>query len=182
MITASHNPPTDNAVKVYWSTGGQLLPPHDENVIERVNQVKEIKRIPWTEGITSGQIVLCQEEIDAAFVTAVLRQSSPGPRNVKIIYSPLHGVGASAVCPVLKEAGFHDFEVFGPHAPPDPDFTNVPGHVANPENPAVFNAMIVRGRDIGADLILATDPDCDRLGLRCATDPYGRLRLGNPDR
>jgi phosphoglucomutase/phosphomannomutase len=171
MITASHNPPTDNAVKVYWSTGGQLLPPHDENVIDRVYKVTEIKRIPWAEGLASGQIVLCQEEVDAAFVAAVLRQSAPGPRDVKIIYSPLHGVGASAVCPVLQGAGFRDFEVFGPHASPDPDFTNVPGHVANPENPAVFDAMIARGNEIGADLILATDPDCDRLGCAARLTP-----------
>ena len=171
MITASHNPPTDNAVKVYWSTGGQLLPPHDENVIDRVYKVKEIKRIPWAEGLAAGQIVLCQEEVDAAFVAAVLRQSTPGPRDVKIIYSPLHGVGTSAVCPVLQGAGFRDFEVFGPHASPDPEFTNVPGHVANPENPAVFDAMIARGNEIGADLILATDPDCDRLGCAARFTP-----------
>jgi phosphoglucomutase/phosphomannomutase len=171
MITASHNPPTDNAVKVYWSTGGQLLPPHDENVIDRVYKVKEIKRISWAEGLASGRIVLCQEELDAAFVAAVLRQSTPGPRDVKIIYSPLHGVGTSAVCPVLEGAGFRDVEVFEPHASPDPDFTNVPGHMANPENPAVFDAMIARGSEIGADLIMATDPDCDRLGCAARLTP-----------
>ncbi len=179
MITASHNPPTDNAVKVYWSTGGQLLPPHDENVIDRVYKVEEIKRIPWADGLANGQIILCQEEVDAAFITAVLRQSAPGPRDVKIIYSPLHGVGASAVCPVLEGAGFRDFEVFGPHAAPDPDFTNVPNHVANPENPAVFDAIIARGQEIGADLILATDPDCDRLGCAARLTP-APTRAGEP--
>ena len=182
MITASHNPPTDNAVKVYWSTGGQLLPPHDENVIDRVYRVKEIERIPWEEGLASGRIEYCQEEVDAAFVAAVMRQSTPGPRDLKIIYSPLHGVGASAVCPVLEAAGFKDVEVFGPHAAPDPDFTNVPGHVANPENAAVFDAMIARGKQIGADLILATDPDCDRLGCAARLTPARRCRLGNADR
>ncbi len=164
MITASHNPPTDNAVKVYWSTGGQLLPPHDTNCIDRVYGIEEIKRIGWAEGIASGQIEACQEEVDRAFVAAVICQSTPGPRDLKIIYSPLHGVGASAVCPVLEAAGFEDVEVFGPHAAPDPDFTNVPNRVANPENAIVFDAMIARGKQIQADLILATDPDCDRLG------------------
>jgi phosphomannomutase len=167
MITASHNPPTDNALKVYWSTGGQLLPPHDKAVIDRVYGVKEISLIQWKAGLASGQIEYCQEVVDAAFVAAVMRQSTPGSRNLRIIYSPLHGVGASAVCPVLTAAGFEDVEVFGPHAAPDPDFTNVPGHVANPENAVVFDAMIARGQEIGADLILATDPDCDRLG--CAS-------------
>jgi phosphoglucomutase/phosphomannomutase len=171
MITASHNPPTDNAVKVYWSTGGQLLPPHDEGVIDRVYRVKEIARIPWAEGLASGQIEYCQEEVDSAFVAAVMRQSTAGPRELNIIYSPLHGVGCSAVCPVLRAAEFKDVEVFGPHGTPDPDFTNVPGHVANPENAVVFDAMIARGRQIGADLILATDPDCDRLGCAAQMTP-----------
>lgn len=171
MITASHNPPTDNAVKVYWSNGGQLLPPHDENVIDCVYRVKEIQRMPFTEGLASGRIVYCQGEVDAAFVAAVMRQSTPGPRDVTIIYSPLHGVGASAVCPVLEAAGFHDVEIFAPHAAPDPDFSNVPNHIANPESPAVFDAIIARGNEIGADLIMATDPDCDRLGIAARLTP-----------
>ncbi|MGO9114638.1 MAG: phospho-sugar mutase [Thermoguttaceae bacterium] len=178
MITASHNPPSDNAVKVYWSTGGQLLPPHDKGVIDRVYHVKEIARIPWVEGLASGQIEYCQEEVDAAFVAAVMRQSTPGPRDLKIIYSPLHGVGTSAVCPVLRAAGFEDVEVFGPHAAPDPDFTNVPGHVANPENAVIFDAMIARGKQIGADLILATDPDCDRLGCADRLTPAAEAAWG----
>ncbi|MEZ6077381.1 MAG: hypothetical protein R3C56_17435 [Pirellulaceae bacterium] len=67
--------------------------------------------------------------------------------------------------PVLEQAGFHDCEVYGPHAEPSGDFPNVPGHVSNPENPAVFDAIIERAQAIGADVILATDPDCDRLGV-----------------
>ena len=164
MITASHNPPSDNAVKAYWCTGGQLLPPHDQGVIDRVMAVTQIERIPFQEGLKSGQVVYCQDEVDAAFIAAVAAQSRPGPRDLKIIYSPLHGVGASAVCPALAAVGFMDVEVFGPHAAPDPDFTNVPDHIANPERPVVFDAMIQRARQTGADLILATDPDCDRLG------------------
>ena len=164
MITASHNPPSDNAVKVYWSTGGQLLAPHDTDSIRRMQEVTDIQRIPFDEGLASGQIVYCQEEVDAAFISAVLQQSIAGPRDLKIIYSPLHGVGASAVCPVLDGADFKDVEVFAPHAAPDGDFPNVPKHIANPENAAVFDAIIERAKQIGADLILATDPDCDRLG------------------
>jgi phosphomannomutase len=167
MITASHNPPADNAVKVYWSGGGQLLPPHDAEAIEQMRRVTWIKRIGFAQGLESGKIVYCQQEMDAAYVDQVLLQSVPGPRELKIIYSPLHGVGASAVCPVLKAAGFQDVELFQPHATPDPEFSNVPGHSANPENSAVFDVIIERAGEIGADLILATDPDCDRLG--CAT-------------
>lgn len=164
MVTASHNPPSDNAVKAYWSTGGQLLPPHDQGVIDCVMSVARIERIPFAEGLASGRIVMCQAEVDKAFIAAVVAQSRPGPRDLKIIYSPLHGVGTSAVCPALAAAGFKDVEVFGPHAAPDPNFTNVPNHVSNPENPAVFDAIIARARETGAELILATDPDCDRVG------------------
>jgi phosphoglucomutase/phosphomannomutase len=81
-----------------------------------------------------------------------------------VIYSPLHGVGATAVLPVLAEDGFKSVELFGPHSKPDGDFPNVPGHVANPENPQVFDSIIVRAREVGADVTLATDPDCDRIG------------------
>jgi phosphoglucomutase/phosphomannomutase len=83
---------------------------------------------------------------------------------LKIVYSPLHGVGESAVCPVLEADGFQDVEVFSLHREPNGDFPNVPGHVSNPENARVFDAIIERGEEIGADLILTTDPDCDRMG------------------
>ncbi len=101
MVTASHNPPSDNAVKAYWSTGGQLLPPHDQGVIDCVMNVGAIQRTPFAEAVANGQIVYCQEEVDAAYLAAVAAQSLPGPRALKIIYSPLHGVGASAVVPAL---------------------------------------------------------------------------------
>ncbi|MCR4415996.1 MAG: phospho-sugar mutase, partial [Thermoguttaceae bacterium] len=169
MITASHNPPSDNAVKVYWSTGGQLLPPHDRGVIDRVMSVTEIRRIPFAEGMASGRIVYCQEEVDAAFLKAVVSQSRPGPRDLKIIYSPLHGVGSSAVLPALDAAGFKQVELFGPHAEPHPDFPNVPDHISNPERPVVFDAIVERARQTGAELILATDPDCDRVGCAAPT-------------
>ena len=164
MITASHNPPSDNAVKVYWRTGGQLLPPHDADSIARMQSVTKIDRVPFAQAMAAGKIVYCQAEVDAAFIAAVLKQSVAGPRNLKIIYSPLHGVGASAVLPVLARAGFADVELFAPHADPNPEFPNVPNHIANPENPAVFEAIIERAKQSGAELILATDPDCDRLG------------------
>jgi phosphomannomutase len=180
MITASHNPPTDNAVKVYWSTGGQLLPPHDADSIARMQSVTKIKRIAFAEAMAAGKIVYCQEEVDKKFIAAVLEQSQPGPRDLKIIYSPLHGVGASAVMPVLKEAGFKDVELFSLHADPNPDFPNVPNNVANPENAAVFDVIIDRAKQTGAELILATDPDCDRLGCAvpktlAADAPWGTL-------
>jgi phosphomannomutase len=164
MVTASHNPPSDNAVKAYWSTGGQLLPPHDRGVINEVMSVETIERANFDEALAAGKIECCQDEIDAKFIDAVLKQSTPGPRNLRVVYSPLHGVGATAVVPVLAKAGFKDVEVFALHAKPDGDFPNVPGNVSNPENPQVFDTIVAHAKHAGADLALATDPDCDRIG------------------
>lgn len=171
MVTASHNPPSDNAVKVYWSTGGQVLPPHDKGIIERVMNCQEIERADFDQAVADGKIVYCEEEVDRAFIDAVYTQALPGPRDLKVIYSPLHGVGATAVVPVLEKDGFTDVEVFGPHAEPDGDFPNVPGHVSNPERPVVFDAIIERAKETGADLVVASDPDCDRIGLAAPMEP-----------
>ena len=165
MVTASHNPPSDNAVKVYWSTGGQILPPHDEAIIELVMNVGEIEEgISFEEAVAQGAIEICTTEIDGAFVQAVASEGFGGDRNLSILYSPLHGVGASAVCPVLAAAGFSDVEVFADHASPSGDFPNVPGHVSNPENPEVYEAIVARAQESGADLVMVSDPDCDRIG------------------
>ena len=164
MVTASHNPPTDNAVKVYWAGGVQVLPPHDKGIIDRVMKVETVARQPFDEGVAAGRVLFVEEEVDAAFVKAVLLQSAPGPRDISILYSPLHGVGATAVVPVLEGAGFKRLRVYGPHEKPDGDFPNVPGHVANPENPAVLTGPIEEAKAHGDDLVMASDPDCDRLG------------------
>ncbi|HLA84596.1 MAG TPA: phospho-sugar mutase [Thermoguttaceae bacterium] len=169
IVTASHNPPSDNAVKAYWSTGGQMVPPHDKGVVECVARVADIRRVPFDEALASGQIEFCQDDVDRAFLDAVARQSRPGPRDLKIIYSPLHGVGASAVLPALARAGFKQVSTYGPHSEPDGDFPNVPGHVSNPENPRVFDPIVVEARRDAVDLILATDPDCDRVGCAAPT-------------
>jgi phosphoglucomutase/phosphomannomutase len=164
MVTASHNPPTDNAVKVYWRGGIQVSPPHDQGIIDRVMRVETIHREAFDAGVASGRVIFVEQEIDPLYVAAVLEQSSPGPRDISILYTPLHGVGATAVIPVLRGAGFERVRVYGPHERPDGDFPNVPGHVANPENPAVLTGPIEEARARGDDLVLASDPDCDRLG------------------
>ena len=181
MVTASHNPPSDNAVKCYWSTGGQLLPPHDQGVIDCVMNVGEISRVNFEEAVADGRIELCRADVDKAFIAAVTAQRFAGPRDVRVIYSPLHGVGATAVVPALAEDGFAEVEVYGPHATPDGDFPNVPDHVSNPENRAVFDAIIKQAQLQHADVILATDPDCDRLGCAAplTADPSGDWNVFN---
>lgn len=164
MVTASHNPPSDNAVKAYWSTGGQILPPHDKGVIDRVMNVENIEVADFDQAVADGNIELCKDDVDQAFFAELRQQAFPGPRDVKVIYSPLHGVGGYAALPALEQDGFADVELFGPHAEPNGDFPNVPDHVSNPENKAVFDAMIERAKEISADVVLATDPDCDRVG------------------
>lgn len=164
MVTASHNPPSDNAVKVYWSSGAQLIPPHDRAVITRVQQVNEIRRVPFHEALPDGKIILCRDETDKALLTEHKKYSLGGPRDLSIIYSPLHGVGEFNVRSLLTGVGFNQLEIYDRHRQPSGEFPNVPGNVSNPENPAVFDEIIHRARETGAELILATDPDCDRMG------------------
>lgn len=171
MVTASHNPPSDNAVKVYWSGGVQVLPPHDKGIIERVMQVNEISRFPFDDGVENGRVIFMEDEIDPAFVRAVLKQATPGSRDLSVVYTPLHGVGATAVLPVLQEAGFQNVRLYGPQAEPNGDFPNVPGHVANPENPEVLTGAIEEARSRSDDVVMASDPDCDRLGAAAALGP-----------
>jgi len=165
MVTASHNPPSDNAVKVYWNTGGQVLPPHDSAIIDRVMSVGEIRAVPFAEAIASGKVQRCTAEIDEAYLDAAIVNRFEGPRSLRILYTPLHGVGAGPTCGLLRRDGFTDVEVYGPHAQPSGDFPNVPGHVANPEVAKVFEKPIEYARSGHFDLVLATDPDADRLGV-----------------
>lgn len=164
MVTASHNPPSDNAVKVYWSSGAQLIPPHDKSVIEKVGQVQAIEVADFQTAVESGQIELCRAEVDQALLQEHLKQSFDGPRDLKVIFSPLHGVGEFNVKSLLNEVGFDELEIYEPHREPSGDFPNVPGHVSNPENAAVFDKIIEHAKTTGAELILASDPDCDRMG------------------
>ena len=178
MVTASHNPPSDNAVKVYWSSGAQVLPPHDEGIIDRVLNCQEIRSIPFSEALAAGRVEIITGEIDEKYFEAAYECKLEGPRDIKILYTPLHGVGAAAVVPLLKMDGFDDLEIYGPHAEPSPDFPNVPGHVSNPENTIIFNEPIKYAQSHGFELILATDPDADRLGCAAPVtlDPAGPWR------
>jgi len=167
MVTASHNPPSDNAVKVYWSTGGQVLPPHDANIIDRVMNVEKIHRVDFATALVQKNVTIVTQAVDIDFRDAALEYAWPGSRSAKIVYSPLHGVGGFVVPSLLSAAGFEHVIAYGPHSTPDGDFPNVPGHVSNPENPAVFDAIADYAKSIGGDIVLATDPDCDRMGCSC---------------
>ena len=165
MVTASHNPPSDNAVKVYWSTGGQIVPPHDQAIIQEVMEnVKEIKSIAFETALNEGHLSICTDEIDDSFQQTVVALSQLGPKELKLVYSPLHGVGGNVIPDLLEAAGFEEVVVFPDHAQPDPDFTNVAGQVSNPENFEVYQPIIEFAQERSADVVIVTDPDADRIG------------------
>ncbi|MEO1618778.1 MAG: phospho-sugar mutase, partial [Planctomycetota bacterium] len=158
-----------------WSSGAQVLPPHDKAIIDRVMSCEEIRCTPFDEAVADGKVEFVTAEVDAAFLDVAKAQAFEGSREVKILYTPLHGVGAEAVMPLLQADGFQSVEVYGPHAEKSGDFPNVPGHVSNPENTKVFDAPIAYASENAFELILATDPDCDRLGVAApkTLDPSG---------
>ncbi len=164
MVTASHNPPSDNAVKVYWNTGGQVLPPHDSRIIDRVMNVDEIRRSDFDQALAGWQDRTLQGGGRRGFPRRVAFTAVPRPPRYQDYLLPAAWRRPDGSLPAFEADGFTNVELFAPHAKPDGDFPNVPHHVANPENVEVFDAIIERAKESGAQLILATDPDCDRLG------------------
>lgn len=170
VITASHNPPEYNGYKVYWADGGQVPYPRDEAIIEEVNAVTDfhtIKTANKDEAVKAGLFNVIGEEVDEAFDKNVLAQIvNPEiikeQHDLKIVYTPIHGSGNKPVRRVLKKAGFENVTVVLEQELPDSEFTTV-GY-PNPENPAVFELAIKLAEKIDADIILGTDPDCDRVG------------------
>ena len=165
MITASHNPPSDNGFKAYWSNGGQILSPHDKGVIRCVEQSAEIPSLDFDQAVADGQIEWVGEELDAAYVSAVCKLSLSPSRDVSAVFTPLHGVGEISIYRAVQEAGFADVEIFQPQRNPDGNFTNVPDQLPNPERFEVFQPAIGYAKEIGSELVLASDPDADRLGV-----------------
>ena len=172
MITASHNPPEYNGYKVYWSDGAQIVPPIDNGIIDEVLSIKDfslIKTLNKNEAIEAGLLNYVGEEIDDAFINA-LKLSCLNPeiikkeaKNVKIVYTPLHGAGNLPVQRILKELGFENVYVVPEQEKPDGDFPTV--SYPNPEDPKAFELALKLAKEVDADVVLATDPDADRLGV-----------------
>ena len=165
MISASHNPPADNGFKAYWSTGGQVLPPHDAGIIACVDAAAEIPVVDFDTALHDGRITVVGEAVDSAYVSAVCELGLSPARDIAAIYTPLHGVGETSVFRVAQQAGFKGVSIFEPQRSQDGSFPNVPDHLPNPERFAVFDPAIVEAKRLGADLILASDPDADRMGV-----------------
>jgi phosphoglucomutase/phosphomannomutase len=177
MITASHNPPSDNGFKCYSATGGQVIPPDDRRIIDCVKAAsdREIPEKPLEKGLADGSIVRVGRELDEAYIASVLNESVSHARELSIVYTPLHGVGETSVAAVLRTAGFSRVHVLESQRTPDGDFPTVPGRVANPEYPVTLERAIQEARTRGADLVIASDPDADRIGVAipAAGDPRG---------
>ncbi|TAL39020.1 MAG: phospho-sugar mutase [Spirochaetes bacterium] len=168
VITASHNPPEYNGYKVYWDDGGQVVSPQDGEIIAQVNRVESIssiKSIPFDEGVASGKIVVMGEgpvsDYTARLEKRVFRKAAPS--GVKIVYTPLHGTGYRIVPRVLAHFGFTAVSLVEEQAKPDGAFPTV--KYPNPEERDALELSLALARKIDADLVLATDPDADRMGV-----------------
>lgn len=172
VITASHNPPEYNGYKVYWSDGGQIVPPYDALIIgciDKVTSFADVKRICKDEAEKSGLLTVIGEETDQKYLAAIKRNLlSPDVcremgKKLKIVYTPLHGTGNVPVRRILREMGFENVYVVAEQETPDGDFPTVKS--PNPEDARAFDMALALARKKDADLVLATDPDADRLGI-----------------
>ena len=179
-ITASHNPPEYNGYKVYWEDGAQITPPHDSGIMAEVQKVvdyNEVKTMDEEAAKAAGLFVVIGKEIDDAYMTALKSQVIHADaikamaKELKIVYSPLHGTGNIPARRVLKELGFENVYVVKEQELPDGEFPTV--SYPNPESDEAFELGLKLAKEVDADLVLATDPDADRLGVRVKDSKTG---------
>lgn len=167
-VTASHNPPVYNGYKVYWETGGQLVPPHDQNIISYYKAITDydgLKTMPYNDALNEGLVEEVGEELDSAYFDklASLKANDVGRANFKVAYSPIHGTGIYAVPEALKRFGFNHIDIVPEQEKPDGNFPTVKS--PNPEDPSALTMALELAKAKGSDLVLATDPDCDRIAF-----------------
>ena len=172
-ITASHNPPEYNGYKVYWEDGAQITPPHDKGIMGEVKAIEDyttMKTMGLEDAKAAGLYEVIGKEIDDPYIaelkTQVLHQDSIDAvgKDLKIVYSPLHGTGNIPARRILKELGFENVYVVKEQELPDGEFPTV--SYPNPEADEAFDLGLKLAKEIDADIVLATDPDADRLGVR----------------
>lgn len=176
VLTASHNPPEYNGYKVYWTDGGQIVPPQDKEIIAEINKL-DFSEVNFNANET--KIELIDTEVDEAFLSASVENGSfnaTGKDDFKIVFTSLHGTSITAVPEVLKRAGYKNVTIIEEQAKPDGDFPTVVS--PNPEEPEALSIAIKKAEDIGADMVIGTDPDCDRLGI-AVRNLEGKLELLN---
>lgn len=165
VVTASHNPPEFNGYKVYDERGIQVLPEVGMHIEAEFKAVEAIKKLTFEDALAAGTIRYIDDSVDEAFAESAKKVSVYPGRDVKIVYSPLHGVGSQSVLPVLKALGFSDIDVVEEQMSLDGNFPNVEGHFPNPEFAIVYKQAIALAEKVNPDIIIVSDPDADRLGI-----------------
>lgn len=178
VLTASHNPPEYNGYKVYWQDGGQLVPPQDGEIIAEINSL-QYQDILFKEN--SELIEYIDKEVDDAFAEASLKNGSfntskQAKKDLKIVFTSLHGTSITMIPKVLEMAGYSNVTVVEEQAEPDGDFPTVAS--PNPEEPAALKMATELSEKINADIVIGTDPDCDRLGI-AVRDASGKITILN---
>jgi len=179
VCTASHNPKEYNGYKAYWNDGGQLVPPHDVNVIKEVEAIQSISEVKFSGG--EHLIQLIGKEMDEAYLQMV-KSLSVYPEviqqqaDLKIVYTPIHGTGIQLVPDVLKLYGFTQVTIVAEQATPDGNFPTV--HYPNPEESETMQMGLQKAKELDADILLGTDPDADRVGIG-VKDNHGNWILMN---
>ncbi len=180
VITASHNPREYNGYKVYWEDGAQITPPHDKNILAEVAKVTSYDNVytmKIEEAKAEGLYQIISSEIDDRYMEELKKQSihpemiREMSKDIKIVYTPLHGTGNLPVRRVLKELGFENVYVVKEQELPDGNFPTV--SYPNPEDPKAFELALKLAKEKDADIVLATDPDADRLGVYCKDNATG---------
>ena len=180
VVTASHNPREYNGYKVYWEDGAQITPPHDKNILAEVAKVTSfdlVKTMEKADAVAAGLYQEIDTEIDEAYMEELKKQSihpeviSEMAKDFTIVYTPLHGTGNIPVRRVLKELGFEKVYVVPEQEKPDGTFPTVA--YPNPESPKAFELALALAKKVDADIVLATDPDADRLGVYCKDTKSG---------
>lgn len=182
MITASHNPPKYNGYKVYWEDGAQIVPPVDKDIIDEVKAIedyKEIKKISKEEGIKQKLYTVIGKEIDEKYMEALEKlvlnpEIIKKQKDLKIVYTPLHGTGNIPVRTILNRLGFENVYIVQEEEKPNGDFPTV--DYPNPEDPKAFSLALKLAKEKDADIVLATDPDADRLGVYAKDSKTGEYK------
>ncbi len=185
VITASHNPAQYNGYKVYWTDGAQMPPESVKGITDRLPDTSFAESLPMDEkeALDKGLLTYIGKDVDDAYIAAV-KKLAVNPelaremgQTLKIVYTPLHGSGNIPVRRIFDEIGMKNVYVVKEQELPDGDFPTV--KVPNPEDPAAFEIALKMQKELGADLCVGTDPDCDRVGIACMTDKGVRLLNGN---
>ncbi len=178
VLTASHNPPEYNGYKVYWEDGGQLVPPQDAEIITEINNLNYLDiRFEANKSL----IKLIDSEVDTLFAEASIKNGSfntsqKAKDNLKIVFTSLHGTSITMVPKVLEQAGYNNVVIVADQAEPDGDFPTVKS--PNPEEPEALKIALELADKTQADIVIGTDPDCDRLGI-AVRDANGKLIILN---